>query len=190
MPTASARPCPALPWKLVKIERNYQWYRSGNSWNYEPVTFTEPVANGTIDIAADGEATISLPVDWGRYRLEVETADAGRPGHQRTSSTPAGMSRRPRPRRLTASKSRSTRRAMRPARRPSSRSRRASPASCWSPSAPRSCSTTVDGQRARGRRDHRHPGRRRLGRRRLCHGHAVPARRGAGNRACRCAPSA
>ena len=60
-------------WSLVKVERNYQWYRSGNYWNYEPVTFTRAVANGTIDIAADGTASISMPVDWGRYRLEIET---------------------------------------------------------------------------------------------------------------------
>ncbi len=62
-------------WSLVKIERNYQWYRNGGSWNYEPVEFTKSVANGTLDIGADGEATVSVPVDWGRYRLQVETAD-------------------------------------------------------------------------------------------------------------------
>lgn len=68
-------PLPGAQWSLVKIERNYQWYRSGNSWNYEPVTFTRAVANGRIDLAADREAAISTPVDWGRYRLEIETAD-------------------------------------------------------------------------------------------------------------------
>jgi len=62
-------------WSLVKVERNYQWYRNGSSWNYEPVEFTKSVANGTLDVAADGEATVSVPVDWGRYRLQVETAD-------------------------------------------------------------------------------------------------------------------
>ncbi|NGN41060.1 hypothetical protein G6N74_08290 [Mesorhizobium sp. CGMCC 1.15528] len=62
-------------WSLVKVERNYQWYRSGNAWNYEPVTFTKAVANGQIDLTTDKEASISAPVDWGRYRLEVETAD-------------------------------------------------------------------------------------------------------------------
>ncbi|MGB3538244.1 MAG: alpha-2-macroglobulin family protein [Mesorhizobium sp.] len=62
-------------WSLVKVERNYQWYRSGGSWRYEAVDFTKAVANGTVDLAADKEATVSLPVDWGRYRLEVETAD-------------------------------------------------------------------------------------------------------------------
>ncbi|MBN9273511.1 MAG: alpha-2-macroglobulin family protein, partial [Mesorhizobium sp.] len=62
-------------WSLVKIERNYQWYRNGSSWNYEPVEFTKSVANGTLDIAEDGEASVSVPIDWGRYRLQVETAD-------------------------------------------------------------------------------------------------------------------
>ncbi len=64
-----------LVWSLVKVEREYQWYRNGNSWNYEPVTLTEAVADGTIDAATDKEASISVPVDWGRYRLEVESAD-------------------------------------------------------------------------------------------------------------------
>ncbi|MGI6852306.1 alpha-2-macroglobulin family protein [Mesorhizobium sp. 1B3] len=66
---------PSLAWSLVKIERNYQWYRSGNAWNYEPVTFTRAVADGTIDASATAEADLRLPVDWGRYRLEVESAD-------------------------------------------------------------------------------------------------------------------
>ena len=66
-------------WSLLKVERNYQWYRSGSSWNYEPVTFTKSVATGQVDLAANGEATVSLPVDWGRYRLEVETADPAGP---------------------------------------------------------------------------------------------------------------
>jgi len=63
-----------LLWTLVKVERQYQWYRSGSSWNYEPITLTEAVANGTLDAAADNEATVTVPVDWGRYRLEVESA--------------------------------------------------------------------------------------------------------------------
>ena len=70
---------PGALWTLVKIERNYQWYRNGSYWNYEPVTFTKAVANGTIDIAADSEVAISQPVDWGRYRLEIETADPAGP---------------------------------------------------------------------------------------------------------------
>lgn len=66
-------------WSLVKIERNYQWYRNDNSWNYEPVTFTKSVATGKIDLKTDAEAIITAPVDWGRYRLEIESADASGP---------------------------------------------------------------------------------------------------------------
>lgn len=66
-------------WSLMKIERQYQWYRSGSSWNYEAVTFTKAVADGEINIDENDDVAISMPVDWGRYRLEVETADASGP---------------------------------------------------------------------------------------------------------------
>ncbi|MGN6582749.1 MAG: MG2 domain-containing protein [Rhizobiaceae bacterium] len=68
-----------LNWSLVKIERNYQWYRANGSWNYEPVTYTKKIAGGKIDASASGEASIAAPVDWGRYRLEVSTNDPAGP---------------------------------------------------------------------------------------------------------------
>ncbi len=67
-----------LSWKLLSVERNYQWYRDGNSWRYEPILSTKQVANGTVDATTDGGA-ISVPVTWGRFRLEVETAAADGP---------------------------------------------------------------------------------------------------------------
>src|SRR5690606_8866307 len=33
------------------------------------------IADGQLDISATQEAAISLPVEWGRYRLDVETPD-------------------------------------------------------------------------------------------------------------------
>ncbi|MEP6192966.1 MAG: alpha-2-macroglobulin family protein [Nitratireductor sp.] len=68
-----------LSWSLVKINRQYQWYRSGNSWRYEPIVSTSLVEEGSIDATAAGEAQISVPVDWGRYRLEIETDDPAGP---------------------------------------------------------------------------------------------------------------
>ncbi|MCD2183085.1 alpha-2-macroglobulin family protein [Rhizobium sp. GN54] len=62
-----------LPWKLLSVERNYQWYREGSSWRYEPILSTKQVEAGVIDVGPDG-ADIAVPVGWGRYRLEVETA--------------------------------------------------------------------------------------------------------------------
>ncbi|WOS64861.1 alpha-2-macroglobulin family protein [Sinorhizobium fredii] len=67
-----------LFWKLINVERNYQWYRDGSAWKYEPVVSTKQVANGTVDVTENG-AQIAVPVGWGRYRLEVETAAADGP---------------------------------------------------------------------------------------------------------------
>lgn len=63
-------------WKLVSLERNYQWYRDGSSWRYEPIITTKQVADGAVDIKTDG-TEIAVPVTWGRYRLEIEQAGAG-----------------------------------------------------------------------------------------------------------------
>ena len=62
-----------LRYDLLRVETSYQWYRRNGNWEYEPVKRTERVANGTVDVAADKSARISLPVKWGRYRLEVSS---------------------------------------------------------------------------------------------------------------------
>ena len=62
-----------LHYELLKVETSYQWYRQNGQWDFEPVKRTERVANGVIDVAADKPAKLSLPVKWGRYRLEVST---------------------------------------------------------------------------------------------------------------------
>lgn len=68
-----------LNWSLYRIERHYQWYRDGGSWNYEPITTSSLVQDGSINALSDSEAGISVPVDWGRYRLEVESPEMGGP---------------------------------------------------------------------------------------------------------------
>jgi uncharacterized protein YfaS (alpha-2-macroglobulin family) len=62
-------------YELLRVETRYQWYRNGGQWEFEPVKRTQRVANGTIDIAADKPARISLPVKWGRYRLEISAPE-------------------------------------------------------------------------------------------------------------------
>src|SRR5271170_4056122 len=61
--------------ELLRVDTRYQWYRQDGSWNYEPVKQTKRVADGTIDVAADKPGRISVPVTWGRYRLEVTSPD-------------------------------------------------------------------------------------------------------------------
>ncbi|MEP7029887.1 MAG: alpha-2-macroglobulin, partial [Pseudolabrys sp.] len=69
-----------LRYELLKVETSYQWYRHNNNyWEFEPVKRTERVANGTLDAIADKPARFSLPVKWGRYRLEVSTGEANGP---------------------------------------------------------------------------------------------------------------
>ena len=65
----------ALAWTLLRLEQNWQWYSRDGQWNYEAVTFTRKVANGTAATTADLAAAIETKADWGRYRLEVSAAD-------------------------------------------------------------------------------------------------------------------
>ncbi|MBS0247720.1 MAG: alpha-2-macroglobulin family protein [Proteobacteria bacterium] len=64
-----------LKYELLRVETSYQWYRENGQWNFEPIRRTQRVANGTVDVAAGKTARLSLPVKWGRYRLEVSEAD-------------------------------------------------------------------------------------------------------------------
>ncbi len=73
-----------LRYDLLRVETSYQWYRQSGQWQYEPVKRTERVGNGSVDVTADKPARISLPVKWGRYRLEVST---GAPNGPITSLT-------------------------------------------------------------------------------------------------------
>jgi alpha-2-macroglobulin len=68
-----------LRYELLKVETKYQWYRRDGVWDFEPVKTTKRVADGRIDVAADRPARISVPVQWGRYRLEVSTGDRNGP---------------------------------------------------------------------------------------------------------------
>ena len=68
-----------LIWTLEKLERRYQWYRDGDRWNYEPITYETKVADGRLDVETDIAGRIQSTVDWGRYRLTVETPDPSGP---------------------------------------------------------------------------------------------------------------
>ncbi|MBX5101127.1 alpha-2-macroglobulin family protein [Rhizobium lentis] len=67
-----------LRWKFYSLNREYQWYREGTAWKYEPVYTAEQISNGSVDATMDG-GKVSVPVSWGRYRLEVESPDADGP---------------------------------------------------------------------------------------------------------------
>jgi uncharacterized protein YfaS (alpha-2-macroglobulin family) len=69
----------ALRYELLKIDTKYQWYRREGSWDFEPVKTTKRVVDGQLDVAAAKPGRISVPVQWGRYRLEVSTGERNGP---------------------------------------------------------------------------------------------------------------
>jgi alpha-2-macroglobulin len=68
-----------LHYQLLRIETHYQFYKRDGQWNYEPVKTTTRVADGAFDVAADKPGQLSMPVHFGRYRLEITTADPNGP---------------------------------------------------------------------------------------------------------------
>ncbi|MBK1634181.1 alpha-2-macroglobulin family protein [Rhodovulum adriaticum] len=61
-------------WVLNRLSTRYQWYQMHGRWNWEPVTTRRRVSEGEV-MLADGQATLSVPVDWGHYELAVERLD-------------------------------------------------------------------------------------------------------------------
>src|SRR5206468_1580542 len=70
-PTGAAIDAKGVKWTLKRLTTSYQWFSTGGSWNYEAVTTARTIAGDSIDIAAAQPATISRPLDWGQYRLEI-----------------------------------------------------------------------------------------------------------------------
>ncbi len=62
---------PGVKWTLSKVTRNYQWFFHDGRWNYEGVKSTRRVADGEVATSESAGATISAPVQWGNYRLDV-----------------------------------------------------------------------------------------------------------------------
>ncbi|MEM8662855.1 MAG: alpha-2-macroglobulin family protein, partial [Pseudomonadota bacterium] len=62
-------------WTLTRIDRDFQWYRRDGRWFYDSIERLEKVATGVVAIGTDAPSAISAQVGWGRYRLEVSTAD-------------------------------------------------------------------------------------------------------------------
>ncbi|WP_420336552.1 MG2 domain-containing protein [Roseibium sp.] len=65
-----------LAWTLSKVNRRYQWYRLDGRWSFEPITTSQRVASGEIETSAANPATLSLPVEWGEYRLDIKGSGA------------------------------------------------------------------------------------------------------------------
>jgi hypothetical protein len=68
-----------LHYQLLRIQTHYQYYKRDGVWNFQPVKTTTRVADGTVNVAPDKPGRISLPVNFGRYRLDVASTDPNGP---------------------------------------------------------------------------------------------------------------
>ncbi len=64
-----------LRWTLSRVNNNYQWYNSDGRWSFERVKTTRRVAEGTVDVSPGSVGSVTSPVGWGAYRLDIVSND-------------------------------------------------------------------------------------------------------------------
>lgn len=68
----------ALEVTLINEDRQYFWeFNSNQGWHWNWTEKEFPVATQAITVPKDGHTTVSFPVEWGNYRLEVRDQDTG-----------------------------------------------------------------------------------------------------------------
>ncbi|MGH6988869.1 MAG: alpha-2-macroglobulin family protein, partial [Stellaceae bacterium] len=66
-----------IDWSLVREVTEYTWYKAADGFHFQAATHDEPVAHGTIDLAADKLARLGHVLSWGYYRLTVDDSASG-----------------------------------------------------------------------------------------------------------------
>ena len=59
-------------WTLKRLVRDWQWFNTDGQWQWESVTRTSKIANGTLDLMGDKPTDFSQKLSWGEYRLEID----------------------------------------------------------------------------------------------------------------------
>ncbi len=63
---------------LIREDRQYFWeFSTGRGWHYEFSEKEYPVLSETVNIDPGRSATVQVPVEWGRYRLETIDPHSG-----------------------------------------------------------------------------------------------------------------
>lgn len=63
-------------WELSRLDTTWQWYSRDGSWTYEAQTIKRKVKSGTIDLTADKPTQLVADVEYGRYQLDIASAQA------------------------------------------------------------------------------------------------------------------
>jgi alpha-2-macroglobulin len=61
-----------VTWTLSRIEQRWQWFNQDGRWSYDSAKVTRRASDGKVDLVANAAARISVPVQWGAYRLDVK----------------------------------------------------------------------------------------------------------------------
>jgi uncharacterized protein YfaS (alpha-2-macroglobulin family) len=78
-PNGTAVATKGLHYELLRVETHYQFYKRDGSWHFEPVKTTSRLSDGALDTAADKPGHIALPVNFGRYQLNVTSPEPNGP---------------------------------------------------------------------------------------------------------------
>ncbi|MCA3555531.1 alpha-2-macroglobulin [Aestuariivirga sp.] len=71
-PTGKLQPVKGATWTLKRLVRDWQWFNSNGPWQWESITRTSKIANGTMDLIAGKPTDFAQTLSWGQYRLEIE----------------------------------------------------------------------------------------------------------------------
>ncbi len=64
-----------LAWHMLRVRDQFQWYQKGGKWHYEPTEYTNLVKEGKFTSGIDKPAQLSSALEWGHYRVLIESDD-------------------------------------------------------------------------------------------------------------------
>ncbi|MDK9695462.1 MAG: alpha-2-macroglobulin family protein [Siculibacillus sp.] len=79
LPDGTRREVKGVRWELYSVTRRWQWFNTEGKWDHEVIRTSRKVADGRLDLGVGDPARLSVPVDWGDYRLELKVGDDRRP---------------------------------------------------------------------------------------------------------------
>jgi len=82
---SGGQPLPGRSLRVIHYAEDwdYQWYNDGDGWRYKATVRDRRLEARDVTTGADGTVEVALPVEWGRYRLEVADLESGAVSSQR-----------------------------------------------------------------------------------------------------------
>lgn len=75
LPDGTRRAVKGVKWELLAVDRHWQWFNTSGHWDYQVIKTMRRIADGRLDLGTADPARLSVPVDWGSYRLDLKADD-------------------------------------------------------------------------------------------------------------------